>query len=201
MFSLKKCFEISKRKISLTNTLVAEKKSNSVMYVFDRKSKLLQKQRAAEAPDVDIYDYIKDEVGNRLSDRIFDVKRKFHRALDLGCGRGHVSKYISKNSVQELLLADYCQSYLEQAETLDGIKIEKKLLNEEEFELKANSFDFVISCLNLHWVNDLPTCFKCIMHCLKKDGLFMAAMFGSDTLYEMRFVLTVLLIKPDKHNF
>lgn len=43
-----------------------------------------------------------------------------------------------------------------------------------------------MSSLSLHWVNDLPGCFQHIFKSLKPDGVFIAAMFGGDTLYELR---------------
>lgn len=61
-----------------------------------------------------------------------------------------------------------------------------------------------MSCLSLQWVNDLPgTPSKCCMKCfhlvsntpgvliqikeaLQPDGLFLGAMFGGDTLFELR---------------
>ncbi|OAD62181.1 Tyrosine-protein phosphatase non-receptor type 11 [Eufriesea mexicana] len=80
--------------------------TSNVMYIFDRHTKLLQKERAAQAADVKLYDYIKDEVGYRLADRILDIKRNFKKALDLGCGRGYVSKHILAEHVEELILID-----------------------------------------------------------------------------------------------
>lgn len=56
----------------------------TALYIFDRNTKVLQRERAASAKDVNVYDYIKDEVGYRLADRIFDIKRKFKRAADIG---------------------------------------------------------------------------------------------------------------------
>lgn len=159
---------------------------DSPMNVFDRNAKLLHRERAARDVDVKLYDYIKDEVGDRLSDRIFDIKRKFSRALDLGCGRGHVSKRIISESVEELVLADMSPSFLHQAETTEGVKVTKKVIDEENPSFEANSFDMVISCLSLHWVNDLPGCLRCINNSLKNDGVFLAAVFGGETLYELR---------------
>lgn len=49
-----------------------------------------------------------------------------------------------------------------------------------------SSLDMVISNLSLHWVNDLPGCFKTIMKSLKPDGVFIASFFGGDTLFELR---------------
>ncbi|XP_001601244.1 arginine-hydroxylase NDUFAF5, mitochondrial [Nasonia vitripennis] len=186
----------TKGQISTSSSVLALP-PNSVMYVFDRNAKLLQRERAAKAEDVNVYDYLKDEIGYRLSDRVFDIKRKFNKALDLGCGRGHISKYILNDSVDELILADLSPSWLEQAQTTEGIKVVKKVLDEEEFSMEPNSLDFVISCLSLHWVNDLPGCFQRIMNSLKKDGVFMAAVFGGDTLYELRGSLQLAELERD----
>lgn len=159
---------------------------DSPMNVFDRKTKLLQRERAAKNADVHLYDYLKDEVGDRLSDRIFDIKRKFGRVLDLGCGRGHVSKRILDESVEELVLAEMSPSLLQQASSTEGVRIKKEVVDEENVVFEPNSFDMVISCLSLHWINDLPGCFQRINSSLKNDGVFLAAMFGGDTLYELR---------------
>jgi NADH dehydrogenase [ubiquinone] 1 alpha subcomplex assembly factor 5 len=43
-----------------------------------------------------------------------------------------------------------------------------------------------VSCLSLHWVNDLPGVLVQIKEALKPDGLFLGAMFGGDTLFELR---------------
>lgn len=159
---------------------------DSPMNVFDRKTKLLQRERAARNVDVHLYDYLKDEVGDRLSDRVFDIKRNFGRVLDLGCGRGHVSKRILGESVEELVLAEMSPSFLQQADTMEGMRVKKEVVDEENLSFESNSFDMVISCLSLHWINDLPGCFRRINSSLKNDGVFLAAVFGGDTLYELR---------------
>lgn len=46
--------------------------------------------------------------------------------------------------------------------------------------------DLVISSLSLHWVNDLPNCFNTINRSLKPDGVFIASLFGGETLFELR---------------
>ena len=58
--------------------------------------------------------------------------------------------------------------------------------DEENFTMNENSVDLVISSLNLHWINDLPKLFGNIMKSLKEDGVFIGAMFGGQTLYELR---------------
>ncbi|CAI5494750.1 unnamed protein product [Closterium sp. Naga37s-1] len=65
------------------------------------------------------------------------------------------------------------------------------LADEEHLPFHASSFDAVISCVGLHWVNDLPAAMTHIRRALKPDGLFLAAMLGGDTLRELRIACTL----------
>jgi hypothetical protein len=51
---------------------------------------------------------------------------------------------------------------------------------------KENSFDLVISFMNLQTTNDLPGALVQIRKTMQKDGLFKAFMFGGATLIELR---------------
>ncbi|KAK3878071.1 hypothetical protein Pcinc_017283 [Petrolisthes cinctipes] len=160
--------------------------------VFDRQSKLLQRERAARNPDVAVFDYLKEEVGYRLSDRILDIKRELKTGLDLGCGRGHVAKNITDVELSHLYMSDFSPSMLEAAQVPQGIGCTKLVIDEEkEFPLESDSLDIVISNLNLHWVNNLPGCLREVQRVLKDDGVFLASMFGGDTLFELRSSLVL----------
>ncbi|KAI8123825.1 mitochondrial, Arginine-hydroxylase NDUFAF5 [Lucilia cuprina] len=154
--------------------------------IFDRNSKKLQKERAAKSDDVELYDYLKEEVGYRVADRVFDIKREFDNAADLGCNRGFLSRHILAESVKHLTLCDISPTMLAQAKGTPGLHITKMELDEEQWNFPENSLDLVISSLSLHWVNDLPGCFSKVINSLKPDGVFIASMFGGDTLYELR---------------
>ena len=71
--------------------------------------------------------------------------------------------------------------------------------------IPRNSQEAIVSCLSLHWVNDLPGAFfyrstavlraedricagtlTQIKEALVPDGVFVGAMFGGDTLFELR---------------
>lgn len=162
---------------------------DTVINVFDRQAKRKQKNRAAMADDVQVYDYLKDEIGYRVADRIKDVARKFPVALDLGCGRGHIAKYIDEDMVGKLYMCDMAEKMLEQAEPPEGIPTIKVIADEEFLPFKENSLDLVVSSLSLHWVNDLPGTLKQISQCLRKDGALIGAMFAGDTLFELRCAL------------
>lgn len=168
------------------------------MNVFDRKAKIIQKQRAALAEDSSVYEYIKDEIGYRLSDRLFDIKRQFNLVVDLGCGYGHVSKHISIDNVKELIMCDVCQEILDKSQNPEPeVKVSKLIVDEEKLPFENDSIDLLISCLSLHWVNDLPSTLLQIKNCLKNDGVFLGAMFAGDTLYELRSSLQLAGIERE----
>lgn len=72
----------------------------------------------------------------------------------------------------------------------DGeVAFRKMVVDEEALPFQAESFDLVLSSLSLHWVNQLPSTFSQIINCLRKDGVFIGAVFGGETLYELRGAL------------
>lgn len=85
-------------------------------------------------------------------------------------------------------MCDNCESILNQASPPEDSDVifEKKLVDEEHLPFEENSIDLLISNLALHWVNDLPGTFQQILKCLKPDGVFLASIFGGETLYELR---------------
>ncbi len=48
------------------------------------------------------------------------------------------------------------------------------------------SVDIVTSSLSMHWINNLPALFKEVNRVLRRDGAFIGAMFGGETLFELR---------------
>lgn len=83
------------RKIS-NSSVIRAKPLPPNLNIFDRWTKKTQRNRTAYYPDYKNYEYIKSEVGYRVADRIFDIKREFNSILDLGCQRGYVSKNLTK---------------------------------------------------------------------------------------------------------
>merc|ERR1719272_1856360 len=67
--------------------------------------------------------------------------------------------------------------------------------DEEMLPWRDETFDLVASNLALHWVNDLPGTLTQIKNVLVPDGLFIATMFGGDTLYELRCSLQLAEIE------
>lgn len=86
--------------------------------------------------DVEVYDYIKEEVGFRLSDRLFDIKKELQLGVDLGGGRGYCSKHILAETLQELKVYDISQTMLDQVEGTPGVNLERHLLENEYIDVR-----------------------------------------------------------------
>lgn len=152
------------------------------MCVFNRRVVRLHRDRAA--PVLDDHGFLLDEVGERLADRLTDVKRRFPFALDLGCHTGGMGRLLGRRGGIETLVQ--CDLSPEMARRAGGLSL---AADEEALPFAESSFDLVLSCLSLHWVNDLPGALVQIRRALKPDGLFLAAMLGGETCRELRTAL------------
>lgn len=170
--------------------------SDVIMNVFDRDTKRRQRDRILQEEDFQKYFYIKDEIGFRVFDRICDIKRTFSKAIDLGCGLGHVTKHITREQqliTDKIYMVELSKSLLQNAQVSADVPCEKLNIDEERLLLDStldnDTIDLIYSSLTLHWVNNLPSVFQQAIYCLKPDGVFLGSMFGSDTLYELRVSL------------
>ncbi|XP_045182621.2 arginine-hydroxylase NDUFAF5, mitochondrial-like [Mercenaria mercenaria] len=167
----------------------SQRKGETVMNVFDRRSKRIQRDRTTLMKDYKVYEYLKEEFGYRVADRVLDVKREFDILVDLGCGRGYASKHLLKDTVKSIYQCELSEKMLLQSEVSPEVPTQRIVMDEEFLPFKDESLDIVISSLSLHWVNDLPGCFRQVHNALKKDGVFLGCLFGGDTLYELRVSL------------
>lgn len=154
---------------------------------FDRKALRAHRDRAAAR--LSDHDFLFREVAERLVDRLGDIRRTFPQAFDLGCHGGEVAAALSdgdgaaRHGIERLIQSDLSPAMARRA---GGLAI---AADEEALPFGAGGFDLVLSNLSLHWVNDLPGALAQIRHCLKPDGLFLAALLAGDTLHELRRAL------------
>lgn len=175
--------------------------------VFDRTLKQHHRERAALSPLIGQYTYLRDEVAERLVDRLDDVHSsyEFNDAIDLGCGTGHVRRALAGRGVARLLECDVSPAMLA-ASAADAVAapaaaddeppliVTQQNLDDELPALEKESADLITSSMNMHWVNDLPGTLVTMRRALRPNGLFLGAMLGGETLAEMRsaFVLADL---------
>lgn len=152
------------------------------MNVFDRR--LVGRHRDRAAAGFARHDFLVQAVAERLADRLDDVRRRFRTVLDLGCHGGQMQAALSRrDDISVLVQSDLSPAMLG---TASGLRV---AADEEWLPFAEGAFDLIVSCLSLHWVNDLPGALLQARRALKPDGLFLAAILGGDTLRELRQAL------------
>lgn len=167
-------------------------KTPNSKHIFDRKTVRNHRERAG--PKIKKYDFLLHESAECLLDRLDDIKLQFPRALDLGARGGLLTGQIQgRGGIEVLVQSDLSWNIIATApkmsKILKGPEIVPVVLDEELLPFKPNTFDLIISNLSLHWINDLPGTLIQINKALKPNGLFLANLFGGDTLWELRDVL------------
>jgi SAM-dependent methyltransferase len=162
--------------------------------IFDRKAVRQHRDRAARrraAPrggDADA-EFLHREVGERLVERLAEMRGDFPLVLDLGCRDGHLARALARQpGAERIVQADLSPAFARAARGANRF-FPTVAADEEALPFAPASFDLVVSNLALHWVNDLPGALIQIRRALKPDGLFLAALFGAGTLGELRQAL------------
>lgn len=157
-------------------------KSPDALLIFDRA--VLRARRDRAARDWNQHAFLKREIAERLVERVRDVRRTFPLALDLGChGDEIATAFRDREPVSQLVRSDFAFNF---ARRTGGLAI---VADEEALPFAAECFDLVLSAMTLHWVNDLPGTLIQIGRILKPDGLFLGAMLGGRTLWQLREAL------------
>ena len=157
---------------------------NDPQYVFDRPR--LRQQRRRAAAGFARHDFLFRELGERLLDRLADVRRAFPLAADL-------SPYPGLLGGLRDAMGDSLGGIETLIETGDvrlargaGRGSTQLVCDEEALPFRAGSLDLILSCMGLHWVNDLPGAMIQMRDALRPDGLFLGVMLGGETLHELR---------------
>ncbi len=152
------------------------------MLVFDRA--LVRRRRERAVARGDSADFLFAEVAARLGDRLADVRRDFPVAVDLGSRAGHLARALQASGrVGRIFAVDMSPALAAR------LPVSAAAADEEALPFAPESLDLVASALALHWVNDLPGALLQLRQALRPDGLLMAALFGGETLTELRQVL------------
>ncbi|GAA5846884.1 hypothetical protein JCM9279_004483 [Rhodotorula babjevae] len=164
--------------------------SASPFAVFDRDLKRNQRNRAARhAERSRLTDYVKDDVAQAMVDRLLDIKRRYPLVLDVGSGPGFLAKHLDPEITQKVVMVDGAREMLYRDEHIETeVPVERVHIDEEELasHFEENSHDCIMSCLSMHWINDLPGTLVQIKRTLRPDGVFIGSMLGGDTLFELR---------------
>lgn len=141
--------------------------------VFDRKQ--IKRQRLRALTSFSNHDFLFEWSMKQIADRLSVVRRKFPLCVQIGA-RGN-----------PLPANDFG---IEMQTVIDSVYGGDIIAEEDYFPFAPQSLDLVASALNLHTVNDLPGALLQIRQSLKPDGLFIAAIMGGETLFELRQCLS-----------
>ncbi|MED6169281.1 hypothetical protein PIB30_019923 [Stylosanthes scabra] len=172
--------------------------SSSRVKIFDRQLKRKQRDRAAWLMPTNFDDPLLTTVADNLLDRLQDCKKTFPTTLCLGGSLLPITRSLyTHRAIEKLIVLDASYEMVqlcknaEGASNSDNIETLYVVADEEFLPIKESSVDLVISCLGLHWTNDLPGAMIQSRLALKPDGLFLAAILGGETLKELRIACTV----------
>ncbi|KAL7419155.1 hypothetical protein Q5752_005991 [Cryptotrichosporon argae] len=179
--------------------------------VFDELSKVRQRDRALrrlaeQGLDKTVVDYVRDEMAERLVERVEDIKVPPSSILELAAHAGQLTRVL-QDVLGDELHPDAGKAINEQRWW--GMLEPSDAIHRDEFEypvtrIQASPSDFlnhpqvqdvrervdaVVSAGGLHWVGDIVGTLTQIRHLLKPDGVFIGAVLGGDTLFELRTAL------------
>jgi len=150
--------------------------------LFDPLAQRRYRQRAA-ASYAD-FAFLKDEAALRLADRVELMRRDFDLCLDLGAHDGRLLRQLAPTGkIGMMLQSDPAAGFASQTDQPFAVHDFANL------PFAAGSFDAVFSCLNLHWVDDLPGLIVQIRQLLRPDGLCLINLLGGNSLTELRAAL------------
>jgi SAM-dependent methyltransferase len=128
--------------------------------IFDRQALRLHGERARRIAG---NTFLVRDAAQGMAERLTAVQRTFEAALEL-----------NRTNVTTTFLQPLARTWSQK--TLDG----------EDLNAGREQFDLIVSVLSLHSVNDLPGVLLQLRQALKPDGLFLATLFGGNTLFELR---------------
>lgn len=153
---------------------------NGKLLIFDRAQ--LRRQRQRSAGGFARHDFLFRELAERLLDRLADIRQHFPLAADLSPQAGlldaiRLASNPALGGIKTMVTAGPGNT------RQGGFSV---ICDEEVLPFQTSSLDLILSCMGLHWVNDLPGALVQIRDALRPDGLFLAVLLGGNTLSELR---------------
>jgi SAM-dependent methyltransferase len=152
--------------------------------LFDRK--LLRQNMARAASNFSNHNFLYVEVANRIAENVQFLNHKFESVLEIG-GRDTCLTDLIRSSQNPKTII---QTKLFSPLNFDQEKEELKCIVDDEFlPFKNESFDLVLTNLNLHYINQIPQFLLQVKSISKPNGVFIASFFGEENLSQLAHVL------------
>lgn len=126
--------------------------------------------------------FLRDRAIEDLIHSLSGINRHFDAALEIGARDGAFRRELTGSpaagKIGVLIEGDLSERFTEGQPRL--------VMDEEQLPFGDDRLNLVVSTLALHTANDLPGVMVQIRRALKPDGLFIASLFGGETLKELR---------------
>ena len=148
------------------------------MTLFNRS--LLQQNRNRISDKFLQVNFIHQEMIEIITEIVMDCKRNFNFILEIGARDGSLGQKVSATKKCQKLIQVDCSSKMVSKYNLDLV------MDDENLSFPDQSFDLILSNLNLHFINNIPQNLLTIRKLLKPNGLFIGSFFGEANLKELR---------------
>ncbi len=150
------------------------KKFFMVNLLFDRK--LLRQNRKRALKNFAQHNFLHHEIANRLVENIELQNCNFEKCLEISALDNSLVDYIAKTKKVKQIF-----------QTRMNFSKDCNIVADDEFlPFKNESFNLIISNLNLQHINLVPQFLMQVQNLLKKDGIFIASFFGEENLFDLR---------------
>ena len=169
--------------------------------LFDRE--LLTHNLLRSVKNFHEHNFLHHEIANRIAENVESLNRRFENILEIGAKDDYLFKLVTphpnplpqgergENSLNGYFRHSHARSRVTPS-PLEGEGWGEGYFSIEDSEilsLEPNSFDLILSNLNLHFVNQIPQFLLQIKDALKPNGVFIASFFGEENLHELAHVL------------
>ena len=142
--------------------------------LFDRK--LLRQNQKRYENSFSNYSFLYHEIAQLIADEIASLSANFNNMIEISAKDDFLTNSIMKSQkVKQKLLS-----------TLNKCDFSDIVYDEENIPLKKESFDLVVSNLNLQHINEVPKFLVQVHEILRKEGLFVMSFFGENNLLELK---------------
>jgi malonyl-CoA O-methyltransferase len=153
------------------------------------RSKDIRRRFDRAAAGFDKFDFVHAVTRDGLLARLAPMLIKASTILDLGCATGSACKPLAKRfRGARIIGVDQSPEMLRQATSKKSLLAKYSFLeaSADAVPLADQSVDLVFCNQLLPWIDDAPLLFTEVNRLLRKDGLFVFASLGPDSLSELR---------------
>ena len=131
-------------------------------------------------------------IQNKMAKKLIEYlpKNDYGSVLELGCGTGMLTRYVSERINYENYLAldivPNCEKYIKQLNP----EIEFVAGDIEEFVKNSQQqYDLIVSNAALQWIENLPEFIKLLTERLNQSGILLFSTFGTENFREIYYVI------------